>query len=1155
MASPEFVHLHVHSDYSLLDGACRVDEMLDRVKALGMKAVAVTDHGNLFGTIEFVRSAKARGIKPIVGMEAYVAPGDRREREAKGISDASYHLTLLAETEEGYRNLLKLASSAYLEGFYYRPRIDFPLLAEHASGLIVLSGCLASEFSKHLLADDIAKAESIAAAYESAVGKGNYFLEVMDHGIEEQRVVAERTFELSKRTGIPTVATNDLHYILPGDAPAHEALLCINTRTTLEDPKRLKFATSAFYLRSPEEMSQVFSAHPESLESTVQIAERVRLEIPFGKRHVPTFPLPPGKTEIGYLRELSEGGLRARFADAPPAGRRERLEYELQVIEKTGFPGYFLIVWDLIRHAREVGVPVGPGRGSVVGSLVAYSLGITALDPMEYDLLFERFMTPDRVSDPDIDMDFCMIGRDEMLRYVRKRYGEENVAQIITFGTMMARAVIRDVGRVLSVPLPDVDRIAKKIPAQIGITLEKAIAGEPELKQAAQDPRLKRLFDIAYRLEGLARHASTHAAGVVIADKPLTEYVPLYRDPNGGEVTTQYPMESVEAIGLLKMDFLGLKTLTMMDQACRLIRETKKVEVDLAKIPLDDPATFALLRKGETTGVFQLESSGMRDLVTRLRPEHYREIIPLVALYRPGPIQSGMLESFVLRRHGREAVDYPHPLLEPVLKETYGVILYQEQVMRIANVLAGFTLAEADSLRKAMGKKKKDLMASFREKFVAGSTARSVPKDRAELIFDLMAKFAEYGFNKSHSAAYGLIAYQTAWLKANHPTEFMAALLTCDRGNTDKVALEISECERMGIQVLPPDVRESASDFTVVGDRRIRFGLVAVKGVGEKAVASILEARTRAGGFKDLFSFAKEVDLRLVNRAVFESLIQCGAFDAFGSGRSRLLASVDACMETAARGQADRKKRQRSIFGGAALPIETIEPSDVPEWSEAERLRREKASLGFYVTGHPLKHDARILRLLGTPTASELSTHRDGSEVTIGGIVSSVKLRMTKRGDPMAQVVLEDMEGRVQLTVFKETLNRSRTLWEPDRHILATGRLDFRQESPSILVSEVLPLGAACERVKGPIRIRIPEGFDDHEALRTLREALVDHPGGVPIVVDIADRDGHRVWLQAGPRYYVRPSHALLDRLESMFGEGCVLPVEERRRPVAAPAA
>ncbi|HWP34449.1 MAG TPA: DNA polymerase III subunit alpha, partial [Thermodesulfobacteriota bacterium] len=923
MGTP-FVHLHLHTQYSLLDGANKLDALFARIVALGQPAVAMTDHGNLFGAVDFYTRAQEAGVKPIIGCELYLAPGSRFDRApAKGTYEGAFHLTVLAMNEAGYRNLCRLVTAAHLEGFYYKPRVDRELLWQHHEGLIVLSGCLNSELSQALVRGDLEGALRLAGAYRERFDDGRYFLELQPNRIPDQAKVNAGLLEIHRRTGIPLVATNDCHYLVREDAESHDVLLAIQTGKTLNDPTRWRFGYDDFYVKSGEEMAAHFRDLPEAIANTLAIAERVSLTLAFGRYAFPRFDTPDGESLERYLERAARAGLEARLVQI--ALRRgtdvehlrplylPRLEYELATITKVGFAGYFLIVADFINEAKRRGIPVGPGRGSAAGSLVAYALGITDLDPIEHKLLFERFLNPERVSMPDIDVDFCMDRRDEVIEYVCQKYGRDRVAQIITFGSLQARAAIRDVGRVLDLPYGEVDRIAKLVPNVLNITLDEALEQEPRLRElAARDATVGKLIAHARAIEGLFRHASVHAAGVVISDRPLVEHLPLYRGTKG-ELVTQFAMNDVERIGLVKFDFLGLKTLTVLDRACRLVKASRGETVDLQLLPLDDPQTYALLARGDTTGVFQLESSGIRELAVRLKPERFDDIVALLSLYRPGPLESGMVDDFIRRRHGRTPVSYPLPQLEPVLKDTYGVIVYQEQVMQIAQVVASYSLGEADLLRRAMGKKKPEEMAAQRTRFVEGAVRNGVSAEKARAIFDLMEKFAGYGFNRAHSAAYALITYQTAYLKAHYRPEFMAALLTCDMGDTDKVIRYLADCRDAGIAVLPPCVNASEAEFTVVGGA-IRFGLAGVKNVGTQAVESILEARRAGGPFTDLFDFCERVDLRRVNRRVIEALIKCGAFDSLGAPRAALLASLDRAMEAGVARQREREMGQATLF-------------------------------------------------------------------------------------------------------------------------------------------------------------------------------------------------------------------------------------------------
>jgi len=1142
MPHADFVHLHLHTQYSLLDGACQLDRLIAKAKEYKMPALAMTDHGNLFGAVDFYAQASKEGIKPIIGCELYMAPGSRFERTPQdGQYEGANHITLLCRDLVGYKNLIKLVTAGYLEGFYYKPRIDRELFAQHAQGLVVLSGCLNSELGHALLDTDEAKAAQIAKFYLDAVGRENYYLEIQDHGLEDQRTMTRGVLPLAKRLGIPVVASNDVHYLNASDHKAHEVLLCVQTGKTLRDADRWRFSSQQFYLKSPLEMQTLFGEVPEALRNTIAIAERCNLELTFGKIRLPKYAVPDGYTLDSYLRKLAEEGLRKRY-DEPGAEALDRLNRELDVIKKMGFAGYFLVVWDFISYARSRGIPVGPGRGSAAGSLVAYSLAITNIDPLRFGLLFERFLNPERISMPDMDIDFCDERRDEVIEYVRKKYGAENVSQIITFGTLGAKAVIRDVARAMGMTYAEGDKIAKMVPNTLNISLDEAVKDSAPLKQAIeQQPGVAELIETAKVLEGLTRHASTHAAGVVISSEPLTEHVPLYKGAKG-EITTQYAMTAIEKIGLLKMDFLGLRTLSVIANSVKLIAQSRGVTVDVERIPHDDPAAFQLLGEAKTFGVFQLESSGMRDLLRQLRPGRIEDVVALVAMYRPGPMEQ--IPKFIERKHGRTKVEYEHPLMEAILKETYGIMVYQEQVMRIASDLAGFSMGEADILRRAMGKKSPELMAEQRKKFVDGALAHGVPEKKADKIFSLMEQFAGYGFNKSHAAAYAIIAYQTAYLKANYPVEFMAALLTSETSDTDKIVKYIEECRTMGIQVLPPDVNESSSDFTVVGDK-IRFGLVAVKNVGETAIHSILAARTGEGRFRDLFDFCERVDLRLVNKRVVEALIKCGAFDSLGARRAQLMAVLDKAVEAAASTQRDRARGQGSLLdvlsptgtGHRASPA----MPDLPEWDRLQLLATEKETLGFYITGHPLAEHRGLLAKYATTPAEELPTLQDKATVRVGAIVTAVKEISTKSGDRMAFVTLEDLTGSVETVVFPDVYRSSMLHLAKDSAVLVKGQVDLAEDGAvKLLVSEVRPLALSGNGGTPLVEVTLGGAAATPEALRRLEGILRAHPGNAALRLHLDLPDGKRVTIAPATSLSVTPDEKLRQALEAEFGVGCL---------------
>ncbi len=1135
----DFVHLHVHSQYSLLDGACRLPDLVEAARKNRMPALAITDHGNLFGAIEFYEACMKGGVKPIIGVEAYVAPGSRLDKEAKGIQEASFHLILLAKDEQGYRNLLKLISAAYLEGFYYRPRIDKELLRRHSKGLICLSSCLQGEVSYWLAREEASKAATAAQELAELFPKGDFYLEIQDHGIGEQRKIIPQMLDLSKRLDLPVVATNDLHYLEKSQSRAHEALLCVQTQTTVEDPKRFRFETDQFYFKSPEEMREVFAELPEVLLNTREVAEKANLELNFGELHLPQFQPPPGKNPEAYLEELVREGVSRRYPNADDRVR-QRVQHELSIIRKTGFTSYFLITWDVIRYAKSQKIPVGPGRGSAAGSVVSYCLGITDLDPLEHDLIFERFLNPDRISMPDIDIDFCYERRGEVIEYVTAKYGQGNVAQVITFGTMQAKAVVRDVARALGLSYPEADRIAKMIPFEMNMTLKRAVDLVPDLKEMIRsDPRVQELIDISMVLEGLTRHASTHAAGVVIADGDLTNYVPLFKTSDG-QVSTGYAMEALEKIGLLKMDFLGLRTLTVIDEASKAIRRTG-TDFDIEKIPMDDPATYRMLTQAAAAGVFQLESSGMRDLLRRLKPEQFQDLIALVALFRPGPLGSGMVEDFIHRRHGQIRVSYDHPKLEPVLKNTYGTVLYQEQVMRIAHDLAGFTLAQADGLRKAMGKKTPEIMEQARSKFILGCVKNGIDRRTAEKIFDKIEYFAGYAFNRSHSAAYALISYRTAYLKANFPVQFMTALLTSERDNTEKIAQYVEESRRMGIQILPPDVNKSFARFTVEGGA-IRYGLLGIKNVGEKAIDSITQAREQEGSFRSLPDFCERVDSRAVNRKVMESLIKCGAMDSLALKRAQLFGLLDRAMEVGGQRQKEKQGGQLSffeVFGQSAGPgSQDLQVPDLEEWPESQLLAFEKALLGFYLTGHPLARYKNLLELFESVTVEALAGQQDGTEVTVGGVISRIKVTTTKKGNErMAIFSLDDFTGSVEILVFPKVLPQVESQMKVDSVVLVTGRASLREDRPKLLAREVIALedAAGSGRTRS-IQIRLAEPVE-RPVLENLKEILQNNPGEVPVELSIGNgKNGGGVRVAVGQALRVSPSLKLLETLIGLVG-------------------
>jgi DNA polymerase-3 subunit alpha len=1200
----EFVHLHLHTEYSLLDGACQVDALVDQAADLGMKALAMTDHGNMFGAVAFHDACRDRGIAPILGCEIYVATGSRFDKSASGITDAYNHLTLLAASAEGYHNLVKLVSAGYTEGFYHRPRIDKELLQKHNRGIVCLSGCLSSELGVALRNGNEAEAVRVVGEFGEIFDEGRFFLEMMEHGLEEQRRVNRALARMRERTGLPLVATNDAHYLLKDDAHAHDVLLCIGTGKKLEDAERFRFDSQEFYLKSAAEMALAFPEHPEALANTLRVAEMCGFKLE-GVSSLPAFAVPAGFTTDSYFEKVTRDGFEERRLALQPlaeAGRlryplsvyEERLDKEIGVIHRVGFAGYFLIVWDFIRYARENRIPVGPGRGSAAGSLVAYALRITDIDPIANDLIFERFLNEERISPPDIDIDFCEARRGEVIEYVTKKYGRENVAQIITFGTMKAKAVVRDVARVMDLSYGDADKIAKMIPFDLKMTLDKALEESPPLQEAYQkDPKIKELIDVSRRLEGTTRHASIHAAGVVISPQPLTDLVPLFRS-NTGDVTTQYDMKGVERIGLLKMDFLGLRTLTLIDNCVKMIEAERGVKIDPDRIPLDDAKTYELFTAGKTSGLFQFESDGMRDILKRFKPVELEHLTALNALYRPGPMQ--MIDDFIKRRHGQTRVTYEHPTMEAILKGTYGVMVYQEQVMQIASAMAGFTLGEADILRKAMGKKKADVMAAQKDKFLKGSALRGVPEKKAVKVWDLMEQFAGYGFNKSHSAAYAWLAYQTAYLKANYPAFFMAALLTSERANTDKMVQYIGECRDMGIRVLPPDVNQSDMFFTVVGaasragftpaqraggpgkvlesreavadpgsavavgdsstlggaaepppaQEDIRFGLAAIKNVGEGAVDHVLKVR-REDPFRSFFDFCDRVDPRALNRRVVESFIKSGCFDSLDPRRSALYAAIDRALEAGAKRQRDREAGQSSLFGmlggdGALPSLEHERSPAAPPWSESERLAGEKESLGFFITGHPLERYRSELEQWCSCTTSGIASRTDAVEVTVGGIITALRLIKTKKGDRMASFLLEDTDGAAEVLVFPETYKKTASRLADDEVVMVKGKPEAPEEGRArLLATEVLPLEQAKMAEARYVTIRVPLSAWDRAKGERLRDILGAHRGECPVTLELVRPGAFAAAVAPSGYYRVRPDSVLRQEVEALLGEGALI--------------
>jgi len=1141
-----FVHLHLHSGFSLLDGACDHDTLAKTAAKYKMPAVAVTDHGNLFGAIGFYEATTKYGVKPIIGCEMYIAKTSRFDRDPA--SGRPYHLIVLCENERGYKNLVKLVSKGYLEGFYYKPRIDKDLLSQHSEGLIGLSACLNGEVASNVLGGRADQAERAAGEYLDIFGRDRFFLEIHNHGLEKQRKIIPDMLQISARTGIRPVATNDCHYMQQDDCRAHDILLCIQTGKTVNDPNRMKFYTDQFYFKTREEMNRVFGELPFVLDQSVEIAERCGLQLQKVQNPFPEFTVPPGYTIDTYFAKIVHDGFQDRLELLKPlAGRgllknplsayEARLEEEIRMIQGMKYSGYFLIVWDLIRYARENDIPVGPGRGSAAGSLVSYCMRITDLDPLQYGLLFERFLNPERVTLPDIDIDFCMNRRAAVIDYVTKKYGRENVSQIITFGTMAARGVIRDTGRGLEMTYAEVDRIAKLVPAELHITLEKAIDQSADLKALIQsDGRVKELIEIAKRLEGLARHASTHAAGVVISPQPLTDFVPLYKT-NKDEITTMYPMMDVEKIGLLKMDFLALTTLTIIDDTLKMLKQYEGLDLNMDTVPLDDEKTYELFSAGLTDGVFQFESSGMKDILRKFKPSSIEHLTALNALYRPGPIGGGMIDDFIKRKHGVKKIEYELPELKAVLEETYGVIVYQEQVMQIANVISGYSLGEADLLRRAMGKKKAEEMAAQREKFLGGARAKGF-KDEKKItrIFDLMEQFAGYGFNKSHSAAYAVLAYRTAYLKARHPQYFMAALLTSERGNQDKVVKYINECRDMGIAIQPPDIDSSDVHFTPTKDG-IRFGLAAIKNVGETAITSIVASKP----FESLFDFCERVDLRTVNKRVIESLVKAGAFDSIETDRSLLYANIDRAMDWGQRKQREREIGQGGLFGMITVVGNRnngLDPAD--PWPEGLKLKHEKETLGFYITGHPLRKYTNEVKTYGNATTGVLSEKPSGFDVSIGGLVSAIRLMRTKKGDAMCVILLEDWEGIVEVLVFPEIYSKVQRLLEVDAPVFVRGKLDNDESSSKILATDLLPMERVKEVLSRIVTIRIDASIAPPDLAERLQPIIDEKRGSAEVIFELKFPGRFTALVRPNPYVKISPDREFVESVERICGRNTV---------------
>jgi DNA polymerase III subunit alpha len=1159
MSRDSFVHLHLHTEFSLLDGSIRMRELMKKAAEFGMPAVAMTDHGNLFGAVEFYQEAQRAGVKPIIGCEVYVARGSHKDRPPSR-RESAYHFTLLAENETGYRNLVKLVTAAHLDGFHYAPRIDKEMLATRSAGLIGLSGCLAGEINSAIQANNIEKAKQSAAEYRDILGAENFFIELHDHGMEEQRMCNRALVQIAADLGVGLVAANDVHFLRRSDHQAHDVMLCIGTGKMVQDESRMRYLPE-LYFKSPDEMRQVFSDFPEAITNTLHVGERCHLDLEFGRSKYPEYPVPPGKTREGYLRELCYQGLRGRYGQraATDLELTRRLEYELGVLEKTGFVSYLLIVWDFIHFAKEKGIPVGPGRGSAAGSIVAFVLGITDIDPLKFGLIFERFLNPDRVSPPDIDVDFCEARRGEVLEYVRQKYGERRVAQIITFGKLKAKSVVRDVGRVLGWSYRDADRIAKMIPNELNITLDGAVAKNAELKRAiSTESATRQLFEHAKVLEGLSRNAGVHAAGVVIADRDLSDYIPLCHDVKGNDVISQYAMGPLNDLGLLKMDFLGLKTLTVIKDTLTLIHK-RDASFSLKNIPLNDAAAFALYNRGETIGLFQMESGGMTSLSKQFDVKKLDDIIALIALYRPGPME--LIPEYVKAKKGITPIKYLHPLLEDICADTYGVMIYQEQVMAAASKLAGYSLAQSDLLRRAMGKKDKEKMAKERKNFIEGcARTNKIPEKKANAIFDLLEKFAGYGFNKSHSAAYGVISYQTAYLKAHYPVEFMAGLLSNEINNTEKISVFVAECKRMRISILPPDINKSGLKFTpetmaAASDQgredgvekaalqynAIRYGLAAIKNVGEAAMAIAIRERAERGDFSSLDDFCTRLDSRIANRKMLENLIKAGAFDFTGRDRAELFACIDESLNASAIAQRDRAAGQVSLFDEQTHAATATKPQTIKLWTEHEKLSYEKELLGFYVSGHPLDAYAGMFASKNYRSIASLGELDDRNQFKIGGAIVEVEKKFTrKEGKPFAVVWIEDLMDMLEVVVWNELYVKLADVLEPGRVVELKATLDRRDEMLRATAVEIKPLqtatsnGAAQRPQDGSqasaIRLRFSSATTGND-LREVRKILVSSPGRQPVQLLFDRGNGSPLRLDAGMEFKVDLTPALAEKL------------------------
>lgn len=1129
-----FVHLHSHTEFSLLDGISRLPDMVRRAKELEQPALAITDHGNMYAAIYFYKECMSQGVKPIIGCEVYVTEGSRFDKPEGRSRERLKHLILLAETMEGYRNLVKIVSKASTEGMYFRPRADHDLLREYSSGIIALSACIQGEVPQLILQDNMDGARRAVEWYIETYGKENFFLEIQNHGLPEEVRAQQVLCQLADEYGLGIVASNDFHYVMQEDADAQDIRVCIQTGRRRAEVDRLKFPNDQFYMKSGDEMAELFSHIPGALENTLAIANRCNVVFNFDEHHLPHFDVPEGETSKSYLRKVCENEIPRLYGESSET-LLKRLDYELDVIGTMGFEDYFLIVWDYVRYAREHNILVGPGRGSAAGSVVAYLLGITGLDPLKYDLLFERFLNPERVSMPDIDIDFCYERRGETIDYVTRKYGQARVSQIITFGTEAARAVIRDVGRVLDLPLAEVNRIAKMIPNELGITLEKALKGK-ELKELYEsDPNVRELFDFGKKLEGIARNSSTHAAGVVISADSLDDHVPVQNSNEEGFVT-QYDKDNIEELGLLKMDFLGLRTLTVMGDALKLIKANRGIDLDLDAIPLDDKDACDILTKGDTSGVFQLESDGITKLVMDLKPEHFEDLIPLVALYRPGPLGSGMVEDFIDRRHGKKEVTYLHPILEPILKDTFGVILYQEQVMQIASAMGGFSLGQADLMRRAMGKKKESVLKAQRESFVAGAIGNGISENIANEVFDLLVYFAGYGFNKSHSAAYAYIAYQTAYLKAHYFPEFMAATMTSFMQNMDKLTYYINSCKKHNVKVLGPDVNYSEHSFAVQGDA-IRFGLGGIKHVGDNAIYKLIQERERNGLYTSITDFCRRVDSKVVNKRLLESLIRCGAMDGFEENRNQLLHMYEAAQNVGAKQQKDDALGTVSLFGDVEESIDMIPVPNLPDLSEDDKLKDEKDYTGFYITGHPLQGYVKEMEgLFELGQLMEDPERYDGDTITLGGLIAEKSDRMTRRNEVMSILRIEDFSGSAQVVAFPKVYGQSQQFLAVDMAVKVRGRVDADEKGVQIIADRIVPLKVNYANAR-QIEIHIRMQFDTPENSAALKQILSAVEGGTPTTL-LLHKSKKRINLP--PSLCFTPTADIISRIEAILGDGSV---------------